>query len=135
MLFRSCGSFPVDYVPEPTVRLNLYARMQRMTRADEIDAFADEVADRFGEPPEQVTTLFDLTRLKLIARERGIAKVKAGPRATAMSYRKAPTEARWTKLLEQEGASRREDRLILAQPTEPGPDRLKLVQTLLENAV
>ncbi|GHD16522.1 DEAD/DEAH box helicase [Tianweitania populi] len=128
------GSIPQDYVPEATIRLNLYARLQRITRADELDAFAEEIADRFGEPPEAVTTLLDLTRLKLLARYRGIARVDAGPKATAISFRKTPNEGRWKSLLKGDDISRRADRLILAKPSEPGSGRLDLVKSLLDSA-
>jgi transcription-repair coupling factor (superfamily II helicase) len=129
------GSIPMDYVPEATIRLNIYARLQRITRADELDAFIEELADRFGEPPEAVTTLLELARLKLLAAERGITRIVSGPKATALSFRKAPAEKLWDTWLKKENLSRREDRLILAQPSEPGADRLQLVQTLLETTV
>ncbi|MBS9721870.1 transcription-repair coupling factor [Tianweitania sp. BSSL-BM11] len=126
------GSIPQDYVPEATIRLNLYARLQRITRTEELDAFVEEIADRFGEPPEAVTTLLDLARLKLLARDHGMSRIAAGPKATAISFRKTPTEARWKSWLKGEDVSRREDRLILAKSTEPGSERLELVRSLLE---
>jgi transcription-repair coupling factor (superfamily II helicase) len=43
---------PEDYVPEPIVRINLYHRLARTRSAEDVDALADEIADRFGPPPE-----------------------------------------------------------------------------------
>ena len=45
------GTLPFDYIPEPVVRLNLYSRLQRFETHTEIDAFAEELEDRFGKPP------------------------------------------------------------------------------------
>src|SRR5690606_33420177 len=42
---------PADYVPEAVVRINLYARLQRLQKPEDIEGFADELEDRFGEPP------------------------------------------------------------------------------------
>ncbi|MDQ4061081.1 MAG: DEAD/DEAH box helicase, partial [Pseudomonadota bacterium] len=48
------GLIPEDYVPEAEVRINLYARLARLQRSGEIDAFGDEIEDRFGPMPEAV---------------------------------------------------------------------------------
>jgi transcription-repair coupling factor (superfamily II helicase) len=38
------ANIPADYVPEPEIRISLYARLAHMTEADDPDAFADEIA-------------------------------------------------------------------------------------------
>ncbi|HEV7418167.1 MAG TPA: TRCF domain-containing protein, partial [Tianweitania sediminis] len=126
------GSFPATYVPEPAVRLNLYARLLRFTRAEEVDAFADEIDDRFGELPQPVITLLELARLKIKAREQDVRKVDAGPLALALDFRKPPTDAFWKRMLKKKDVARRDDRLIWSQPTEPGLRRLKAVAALLD---
>jgi transcription-repair coupling factor (superfamily II helicase) len=81
------GGIPEDYVPEPEVRLNLYARLSRAGATDEIEALADEIADRFGPIPEAMAGLFDVTRLRILCRRAGVARVDAGPAAIALSFR------------------------------------------------
>jgi transcription-repair coupling factor (superfamily II helicase) len=42
------GAIPVDYVPDPVTRINLYARLERLETWRQIDAFEEELDDRFG---------------------------------------------------------------------------------------
>jgi transcription-repair coupling factor (superfamily II helicase) len=81
------GAFPVDYVPEEEVRLNLYARLSALMTEDGIAEFEDEIADRFGPPPRSVTRLFELARLKCRCRALGVARLDAGPQAIALTFR------------------------------------------------
>jgi transcription-repair coupling factor (superfamily II helicase) len=81
------GMFPADYVPEEEVRLNLYARLAAFTSEEEIANFEEEVADRFGPPPPNVTRLFQLARLKCHCRALQIARLDGGPQAIATTFR------------------------------------------------
>lgn len=74
------GTLPFDYVSEAVVRLNLYSRLQRFETLAEIDAFAEELEDRFGKPPPETAMLLDFARLKVAAVKAGISKIGAGPR-------------------------------------------------------
>jgi transcription-repair coupling factor (superfamily II helicase) len=79
------GSIPETYVPDAGVRISLYARLARLTDTDEVTRFAEEVEDRFGPPPDAVTTLMDLARVAIRAREAGVTRIDAGPRAVALT--------------------------------------------------
>jgi transcription-repair coupling factor (superfamily II helicase) len=81
------GMFPADYVPEEEVRLNLYARLAEFTSHEEIADFEDEIADRFGPPPQSVVRLFALARLNCRCRVLEIARLDAGPQAIALTFR------------------------------------------------
>lgn len=125
------GAFPVDYVPEATVRLNLYARLQRLTTNSEIDAFAEEIEDRFGEMPEEVVMLLDVMRVKLAAARTHVSRIDAGPVAIAIDFRRPLKQKQWTDLLRHEGLRNKDERLIYAKETETAPERLKLTRDLL----
>ncbi len=58
---------PADYVPDNTLRLRLYRRMAQMVKLQEVDAFAEELADRFGSIPDEVDNLLYQLRLKILA--------------------------------------------------------------------
>jgi transcription-repair coupling factor (superfamily II helicase) len=58
------GHIPADYVPEAEVRINLHARLARLETVEQIDAFEDEICNRFGNPPETVVRLIALARLR-----------------------------------------------------------------------
>ena len=81
------GRISDDYGPEAEARINLYARLARARGEEELDALSDEMEDRFGPSPEQVRQLFVLTRMRLLCREAGIARVDAEPQAIALTFR------------------------------------------------
>ncbi len=56
---------PDDYVDEIGVRLSLYKRLASAAAAEDVDAIASEIVDRFGPPPEAVRRLVSLMHLKV----------------------------------------------------------------------
>ena len=103
----AAGRIPADYVPEAEVRINLYARLAKLTDESDVDALGEEIEDRFGTAPEPVRELFALTRLKHLCRRAGIARLDAGPQAIAVSFRR-DTERR--------GGDRTADRRLRRAP-------------------
>ncbi len=79
------GMIPADYVPEAVVRINLHARLQRFTKPEEIDDFADELEDRFGARPCELEALLATAKLALLAADLGIQRIDAGPKAIAIT--------------------------------------------------
>ncbi|MDI3316224.1 MAG: transcription-repair coupling factor [Bacillota bacterium] len=63
---------PDGYVRDPRQKIELYKRVQRVEQADEVDELAEELVDRFGEPPAEVRNLLELARLRVLATELGI---------------------------------------------------------------
>jgi transcription-repair coupling factor (superfamily II helicase) len=126
------GSIPTDYVPDAVTRINLYARLSRMTDVKDIDAFEDELEDRFGPLPPAVGALLGLTRLQGLARDAGVRAVGAGPKGIALSLRPGAAEAALPRLKRLvEDASIKDDRLVAPLVTEEGPQRLAAVERLL----
>jgi transcription-repair coupling factor (superfamily II helicase) len=89
---------PADYVPEAVVRINLYARLQRLGKPEEIADFAEELEDRFGAPPPEAENLLALTGLALRAGALGITRVDAGPKAIALTPAKKADSKKLVKL-------------------------------------
>jgi transcription-repair coupling factor (superfamily II helicase) len=110
---------PQDYVPEPEVRLNLHARLARLASLDEVEAFSEELEDRFGPPPDTVDGLLVRAQTAIFCREMGIAKVEAGPKGIAIAFRAGSA------------ASATGKRLVVAKETEPGAERHAVVLSLL----
>lgn len=108
------GAFPVTYVNEPTVRVGLYARLSRMRSESELDAFSEELEDRFGDMPGEVAVLLELTRLRIAASELGVAKVDVGPEAIAITLRNKPVASQSGN---RKGLEYRNGRLIF-RPTQ-----------------
>ncbi len=66
---------PEDYVPEESLRLQLYRRLAGLLGEEEIAAMAQELEDRFGELPEPVTNLLYQLKLKALALESGVQAI------------------------------------------------------------
>jgi len=69
---------PVDYVRDEVERVDLYRRASGIHSLVELDDLAEELTERFGEPPEPAANLLGFSRIKLLGREVG---------ATAVNYR------------------------------------------------
>jgi transcription-repair coupling factor (superfamily II helicase) len=66
---------PRDYVPDDTLRLQLYRRLAGLTSEEEIDDFRSELVDRFGPLPPEGEDLFYQLQLKLYALRAGVKAV------------------------------------------------------------
>jgi len=79
---------PESYVADLQLRLGLYRRLSVLERRQDIDLFAAELVDRFGELPEEVRHLLDVVEIKGLARQAGVATIDAGPKGALISFRK-----------------------------------------------
>ncbi|WP_082532253.1 MULTISPECIES: DEAD/DEAH box helicase [unclassified Phenylobacterium] len=82
------GELPEAYVPDETVRLNLYARLARLEQPEEILAFSEELEDRFGPLPDLAIELISAARLRALARAAGVARIDSGPKAAAFRFQR-----------------------------------------------
>jgi len=121
------GAFPESYVPDATVRINLYVRLARIADLKDVEDYAGEVEDRFGTPPEEVVNLLDLARLRALARRAGIVRVDAGPKAIAL------TPARSDQTPHIAGLEANNGRLIIRTATTDDRSRTDAVMALLSS--
>jgi transcription-repair coupling factor (superfamily II helicase) len=77
---------PEDYVPDLTVRMALYRRLNDATDQGEIEALAAEMIDRFGPLPQPTGNLVKLIEIKHLAIEANIAKIDVGARGTLVTF-------------------------------------------------
>jgi transcription-repair coupling factor (superfamily II helicase) len=63
---------PEGYIPDSTLRLQLYRRLAGLTSEEEIDDLQVELQDRFGPLPEEAENLFSQLQLKLYALAAGV---------------------------------------------------------------
>jgi len=66
---------PVEYVPDPHLRLKLYRRLADLERESELDTLEEEFIDRFGPLPEEVKNLLFQMRVKIRAQKAGLASI------------------------------------------------------------
>ena len=84
---------PSDYCGDVHLRLSFYKKLASARTADQIDAVLEELVDRFGKLPPQAQSLFDVHRLRVLAKPYGVVKVDAAPLGTTITFRKeAPVD-------------------------------------------
>ncbi|MHC8509453.1 MAG: transcription-repair coupling factor [Rhodospirillales bacterium] len=127
---------PERYAPDLTLRMGLYRRLAGLKTRAEIDAFAAELADRFGELPPEAENLLKTVELKLICREAGVAKIDTGPKGAVVSFRNdtfANPAGLVDYLTQQRGTAklRPDHRLVLTRDWETPEARLNGARILL----
>jgi transcription-repair coupling factor (superfamily II helicase) len=78
---------PESYVPDLGARLALYRRIVGLETRGEIDAFAAELADRFGPVPREVNHLLEVIAIKQLCRQAWVARIEGGPKGVAVAFR------------------------------------------------
>ncbi|MGP7998344.1 MAG: transcription-repair coupling factor, partial [Streptosporangiaceae bacterium] len=66
---------PHDYVPGERLRLEAYTRVAAIDSAEDVAEVRDELADRYGPPPEPVDNLLAVARLRFQARRAGLTDI------------------------------------------------------------
>ena len=121
------GRLPEAWIPEAEARVTLYARLARIADEGELDAFADELADRFGEPPPEAETLLAAAGVRLLARRAAVGRIDAGPGAVALTARAGFSR----EAAARAGLAEKNGRWILAERIEDPHARRERVGTLL----
>jgi transcription-repair coupling factor (superfamily II helicase) len=67
---------PETYVSNVAERISLYGRLDRLQDAAALQAFQEELQDRFGSLPLPVQTLLQLVELRWLAQKLGLTKLK-----------------------------------------------------------
>jgi transcription-repair coupling factor (superfamily II helicase) len=120
------GCLPHDWIPDEELRVTLYARLSRLSDAHDIDAFADELDDRFGTLPLPASALLAVARIRAAARAARIAQIDAGPAAIALTLRRDFVgDTRAAKLIEKNG------RWLLLEKIEDAHARIDRVAELI----
>jgi len=76
-----------EYVPDLNVRLALYRRISDAEKAQDREALAAELIDRFGPLPPEADQLLKVVAIKGLCREANVAKIDVGPKGAVVSFR------------------------------------------------
>ncbi|KQW36368.1 transcription-repair coupling factor [Rhizobacter sp. Root404] len=126
---------PDSYCGDVHTRLSLYKRLASANAAAQIDALLEEVTDRFGKLPPQGQTLFDVHRLRVLAKPFGVTKIDAGTKLMVISFRpNPPVDA--LKIIELVQKNRHiklagNDKLRIERDTPEPKDRAQLIRDVL----
>jgi transcription-repair coupling factor (superfamily II helicase) len=128
---------PDAYCGDVQIRLSLYKRLASATRAEQIEAMLDEITDRFGKLPPQAQALFDVHRLRVLAKSYGVAKIDAGDALTTITFAaNAPVDpARIIELVQKNRFVRLagNDKLRIEVGAKTVRDRVQLVRDILRS--
>jgi transcription-repair coupling factor (superfamily II helicase) len=127
------GRIPPDYIPEPEVRINIYAQADSVEDENDVTALEAEVADRFGPIPEAMASLLELVRIKALCRKLRIGRLDAGPQAIAATLHRQGDGREQPPDLP--GWEWKGERLICRRAVDDPHERLHLVAQLLQQAV
>jgi transcription-repair coupling factor (superfamily II helicase) len=83
---------PPDYIPDESLRLQIYRRIADLDDAGDIHNLKEEFTDRFGALPEEVNNLFTQVRIKLKSESCGLASVAADGNFIVIKYPALPPE-------------------------------------------
>ncbi len=66
---------PHDYVPGERLRLEAYKKLATVETFEAVDEIEAELRDRFGAPPEPVSNLLEVAKLRVVARQARIGDI------------------------------------------------------------
>ncbi|MGA0607205.1 transcription-repair coupling factor [Phenylobacterium sp. VNQ135] len=78
---------PEEYIPDLNVRLAIYRRISDAEKADDREALAAELIDRFGPLPPEADQLLKVVAIKGLCREANVAKIDVGPKGAVVTFR------------------------------------------------
>lgn len=79
---------PEEYVPDLDLRMGLYRRINELENTGEIESFAAELIDRFGDLPLSTQNLLKIIEVKLNCRKACVAKLDVGPKGALVHFHK-----------------------------------------------
>lgn len=128
---------PDAYCGDVHTRLSLYKRLASANKAEQIDTMLEEITDRFGKLPPQGQTLFDVHRLRVLAKPYGVTKIDAGEKLMVISFRpNPPVDA--LRIIELVQKNRHiklagNDKLRIERDTPLAKDRAQLIRDVLRS--
>jgi transcription-repair coupling factor (superfamily II helicase) len=75
------------YIPDMNQRLSVYRRMASARSLEEVDAFLEELRDRYGTPPALIGNLAEYARIRLLADQVGLESLDREGRIVVLKFR------------------------------------------------
>jgi transcription-repair coupling factor (superfamily II helicase) len=128
---------PDAYCGDVHTRLSLYKKLATASKPEHIDALLEEITDRFGKLPPQGQTLFDVHRLRVLAKPYGVTKIDAAPQLMVISFRpNPPIDA--MRIIELVQKNRHiklagNDKLRIERATPEAKDRASMIRDVLRS--
>lgn len=87
-------SIPEEYIGDKSLRIGLYRRVSSISSKDDLENFRDELIDRFGAIPLEVSNLISIIEIKQICKKLHIQTLDSGPQGFVIKFKDGydPTE-------------------------------------------
>lgn len=70
------GYIPDEYVPQPQIKMELYKKIASINVQEDLESLIQEINDRFGPMPEEVSSLLALAELRILCKTLRIKTLK-----------------------------------------------------------
>lgn len=126
---------PENYVPDLNVRLSLYRRLSDAEQAEDREALAAELIDRFGPLPDEAQQLLKIVGIKANCRKACIEKIDIGPRGAVLTLRNNafPNPIGLVGLIQKNQAFwkiRPDQKIVVSGDWPTAEDRLKVAERI-----
>lgn len=128
---------PERYVKDLNVRMSLYRRLVDLENKDDIESFAAEMIDRFGDLPDEVENLLNIVSIKQLCRVAGVSEIDAGPKGAVIKFHNnqppnVENLMRWMQDMKGAVKLRPDQSLVAVRYWETAAQRVKGVQSLMK---
>ncbi|MGM0437627.1 MAG: transcription-repair coupling factor [Bacillota bacterium] len=130
---------PDGYISDSKQKIDIYKKIMKADNSETIMDIIDELIDRFGDPPEVVINLIEISRIKIIARRLGIEKIEKKDNTLINSYFEDQDKLNGDVVMEM--IEKYPKRLKIRSASKPiigikikkNDDRLNLLKNILED--
>ena len=133
-------TIPEPYVPDLSLRMQLYRRLSSLKSEEEIESFAGEMIDRFGPLPPEVEQLMKLVSIKMLCIRAHVEKIEAGPKGVVVAFRdnSFANPAGLVRFVAQQGSEakvRPDMRVVFIRDFDTPAERLEGARALMRKLV
>ena len=116
---------PHDYISSERLRLEMYKRLAEVRSDDDVDLLAEEMVDRYGEPPQEVVSLQLVARLRARARQAGVGELTIAGKNVRFGPVSLPDSrvVRLNRLYPKSIVKSEAGTILVPRPGMPGGDR------------
>ncbi len=95
-------SIPVNYIPDASLRLEMYRKMARISKTEGFEEIEAEFRDRFGEPSQDVLNLIWQNKIKLLAEKSGLYSITSESHQLVLRFPPLPKDIKRRNLISLE---------------------------------
>ena len=91
---------PDDYIPDSRQKISIYKKISALKNEEQKDELTKELKDRYGDIPEPVEMLLEITTIKQLSQKLGISAIVAGGNRIKVTFDERNPKIEVTQLVE-----------------------------------